>query len=489
MERIKLKRRAWLFGAGVAAFAFFAAALVPCRGEAFANSGPAKEYGVTSAGVIVRGEQSALAVEREKLIFDVQSFPEPYYYGEEPKEYAASFTAEYTFVNTSGNTVHTSMAFPVGSKPYYAVDCEEENFFDDTPTVTVDGSVIDCEVRYTYNPYSGFDANVAELYDGWYEDGFYSPDLPVTAYRAALDKDSYNRLASGEFSRVVAKGRVKCGAGARFMCPDYTSYSGDMRFYFDRNPDYIYSDTFYVLGDASQFNCEWRVEQNFVDITFADKKTDLKVEVTEAGVTTLKELILSKRAENCPVSEQDYFNAYAANFLAEGGVYANGGNYAGLVMPLNERSFCAWYTYETEVAPYGKIINAVTAQLYPTILFTYQPYKYEYVYYLSPAAKWKYFEELEIEINTPYCLSDAPAGFERTGKGYKARFDGLPDGELSFKLCAEERPLTRFLGFWIDKSKFKRVILTAHAVFFAAAVAVAATVTAVVLVKKYKNRT
>ncbi|MDE6373919.1 MAG: hypothetical protein K2L72_05400 [Clostridia bacterium] len=485
MDKVKIKRGAWLACACVAAVAFVAATVTPRRAAAFANSGPSKEFGVTASGIIVREEGSALAVERERLVFDLQDFPEPYY-GETPTEYEASVTAEYTFVNTSGNTVHTSMAFPICVKPYYAYGYEEENYYPDTPTITVDGSVIDCEVRHTYNAYKNFDESVADIYDGWYEDGFYSPDLPVTAFCVALDKESDYRLSTGEFSRVVAKGRVTCGAGARFMCPDFDSLNGDMRFYFSSNPNYSNIYTFYVLGDASQFSCEWRVEKNFTDITFADKKTDLKVEATEEGATTLKELILSKRGEKHTVSEQDYYNAFALNFLTDGGASAEAG-YAGFAFTLDERNFCTWYTYETEVAPYGKIVNSVTAPMYPTIMFTYRPYKYEYVYYLSPAAKWKYFEELEIEIKTPFFLSDAPAGFERTESGYRAVFDGLPQGELSFKLCAEERPLTKILGFWIDGAKFRRTLSVAFSVLGGVAAGAVAIVVTVILVKKYKK--
>ena len=60
---------------------------------------------------------------------------------------------------------------------------------------------------------------------------------------------------------------------------------------------------------------------------------------------------------------------------------------------------------------------------------------------LSPAKTWKSFGNLEIEINTPYYISDCSIdGFTKTENGYTAKYEGLPDGELTFNLSTSENP-------------------------------------------------
>ena len=100
-----------------------------------------------------------------------------------------------------------------------------------------------------------------------------------------------------------------------------------------------------------------------------------------------------------------------------------------------------WYEYEITLEPGQRIVNSVTAPIYPSIDLDYDPDIYGYTYLLSPAKTWKSFGKLDIVVNTPYYITESSLdGFEKTETGYKANFDGLPNGELNFVLSTAENP-------------------------------------------------
>ena len=101
-----------------------------------------------------------------------------------------------------------------------------------------------------------------------------------------------------------------------------------------------------------------------------------------------------------------------------------------------------WYQYDVNIQAGSSAVNRVTAPIYPTINFAYEPNKFEYTYLWSPAKKWAGFENLDVEINASVdCyLLDGNSSFEQTENGYKAHFDSLPSGELHFVLCPSDNP-------------------------------------------------
>ena len=104
-----------------------------------------------------------------------------------------------------------------------------------------------------------------------------------------------------------------------------------------------------------------------------------------------------------------------------------------------------WYEYQITVEPGERMINSVTAPIYPDIRGDFEPPVYEYTYLLSPAKSWKEFGNLDIYVNTPYyMLESGPEGFEYENPGYKLHLTELPDGELHFKLSADENPKIPF---------------------------------------------
>ena len=63
-----------------------------------------------------------------------------------------------------------------------------------------------------------------------------------------------------------------------------------------------------------------------------------------------------------------------------------------------------WYEYEISVGPGERIVNTVTAPIYPDIDSRYEPLVFEYTYLLSPAQTWAAFGNLDIVVNTPYYM-------------------------------------------------------------------------------------
>lgn len=402
-------------------------AALPCAvSPVLANSGPRVEHGETATGAIVRNENSVLAVESEKLTFNIVDFP-PYY---EDEEYNSTVTAEYKFVNTSPNTVHTSMAFPMmaGDRDGYG-DLEFQ------PEISVDGQPVECVTRYTLNKYTTFDDSVKFISDEWYSDDFYNADLPVTKYTVWVNKpDGYNHVRiSAEVECDKSKARYIGSDSNLTYYFDFDGGNGGSSYAADKQKQVL---VYYVLGDTSAMNCDWTIEAaNERNGRLSSYKTvDIPLYITVSSADTLKDLILSEREDDSPVSEIDYYN----------GVVRELHNFkrAGYLSDLRFKTYdaLAWYTYDVEVEPNGSIINKITAPIFPTTYYTYDPYVYEYEYYLSPAAKWASFGKLEVQVNSEYYMVNPPKGFNKCEGGYKAEFSSLPEGELTFKMSTVEKP-------------------------------------------------
>lgn len=407
-----------------AVVALFAA--VPCAvSPAFANSGPMYEEGVTASGAIVRGEKSALAVESEKLTFNISDFPD----AEFPQNYRSTVTAEYKFVNTTENTVKTSMAFPLGNLPPYFEHSWSNLSL--APTVTVNGSEVEAQVRYPYGSYESFSESVKNISDEWYSDGFYRPDLPVTEFAVSMDVQDYGY--------AYAVGEFKCDASKTRLIGDSLNID-KIRNVLRVGYEPAGSEYFYVLGDASVFECVWHAE---VLSNGKYKSVDLPLTVNRLGETTLKEFVLSRRNDDSVVGELDFYNGAVRNFNT-------GSEFASYKKNYYDSEFLTWYTYDVEVAPNGRVTNSVTAPIFPKIDYRYTPAAYAYNYYLSPAAEWQSFGKLEVAVNTEYNLTSQSysLNFNKVDGGYTAELDSLPSEELSFSLCSEANP-----SFWVSSHK------------------------------------
>ncbi|MDE6691453.1 MAG: hypothetical protein K2K04_05720, partial [Clostridia bacterium] len=393
-------------------------AALPCAiSPVFANSGHRYEYGVSGAGVLTPNENSVLAVESEKLTFNIPDFPR---YGNSLSNYKSTVTAEYEFVNTGDSAVVTSMAFPIGVNPNYYGDLRE-------PEIKVDGAAVEVQTRHTMGSYRYFADSVKYIYDDYYSDDFYTPDMEVTHYELTVEVPS-----SGYF----LKGNVECGDGARFIT--WLGTEDEIDKYLDKGTNVL---DFYVVGDTENFNCVWEFKKwqkhmfSGGEYVQTDRTFPIR-EVVES--TTLKELILSYRSKDSVVSEMDWYNAFVSG-------YGNRKYISECDLATHtDYYFLAWYTYDVQVEPNGRFTNTVTVPLLPSVNDDFRPAVYNYEYYLSPAQSWQSFGTLEIEINTDYYLTAHSVPFKEKKGGYSVRLEKLPEGELEFALCSEAVP--RYAG-------------------------------------------
>lgn len=410
-------------------------AAIPCAvSPVFANSGMRYEHGVSSMGIVTPNEQSVLAVESEKLTFNIADFPD---YGN-LSGYKSTVTAEYKFVNTSDSTVTTSMAFPIGCNSDRYSDARE-------PEIKVNGENAEVRTRHTFGYYENYGESVKYILDDYYSDGFYTPDKKVTHYKINVD--------TGSSDGYRLEGSVKCGDGARFVT--WLGTEDSISKYLDSGENTL---NVYVIGDPADFSCTWKFTK-FRKRLFSGGEyvsTDRTFPINETvEETNLKDFVLSYRANDSVISDMDWYNAYVSSFGKSN--YISESHLA----TRNDYNFLTWYTYEVQVEPNGTFTNTVTAPLLPSRNYAYSPAVYDYEYYLSPAASWKSFGKLEIEVNTDYFMTGQSLTFTGKEGGYVASSDGLPEGELIFSLCTVENPKYERNGIGITFAVLLIIILAA----------------------------
>lgn len=425
----KLAYKLFVIAAGaVLAAGSFAGAYVP----ASANSAQKKWSGSYSSGAIVTDENCPVVVENELLTFDINEFPS-HYYDENAQEflgYGACVSAKYSFYNPADYTVNMSLAFPFGELPSYAY------FYDEQPgdtakyTITADGEEVERTTRHTFYRGRGFvnETEMGKLRDGYREDSFFSPDMPVVKYTLKFENIVYGNKESDAYFRLS----ISFAEGARIMGSlhgyEDVMHSSTTLTGWAKNGD---EHEFYVLGSTEQpvFDC------TFYTNGYADKKTEGLVRVTSVENTNFKNLALLKRAENSSVSETDWYNAVVDYLSESSSIYY----YYGYIDV--SRNLMRWYEYSLTLGPKGRVVNEVSAPVYPDINGYFSPNVYNYEYYLSPAQSWAEFGKFELVINTPYyIIGSTPNGFEKTEYGYYYSAETLPEGELEFSLCASENP-------------------------------------------------
>ncbi len=414
-----------------------AAVFVPCH----ANSAQTWFFGVDATGAIMSGD-SPIVVEHERLTFDISEFPTVYGSNDNKEPYSASVSAEYTFYNPSDYTVTARLLFPFGNRPGYSYAYDEA---DDTERfdVTVNGEPIEKTVRYTLSdPHAQFelDRDLALLSDGYVSDGFYRPDLTVQMYVCTVEE---RPSGDNDYHAISAAFDIPKGLGnSRIYFPEQNGLhiqdDGDARLScFLRNKRQI---ILYVIGDPPDFLIDWRL---YRDGGVRDgEELGGDISVVSSTRMTLEEFALSSLPQGSSFSEMDWYNAVVAE-LRESGEHAGEYPYVMSERLENnfERNLMRWYEYKITLAPGERIVNTVTAPMYPAIDMGYEPDIYEYTYLLSPAKTWSSFGTLEIVINTPYYITESSiGGFSKVDGGYALTLDGLPDGELEFTLSESETP-------------------------------------------------
>lgn len=423
-----------------------------CAVPVFANSAQSYWEGVDQSGAIIVDGDSPIIVERELLTFDLQEFPKNYYEGvDDFLAYTGNVTAEYTFYNPSDMTVTAKLLFPFGCDPQYAdlYDYENGVRLDNADTgkydILIDGETIEKTIRHTLSSYYDqfeLDKDLGLLSDGFVEDGFYSPDLSVTKYVFKVSGVDTNTYRAADIGFDVPKGV----GDYRIYFPEqngaHMQDNGDWRIHtgVGKNDREF---NLYVIGTPLATIPEWKAYQ---DGGVEDKEVIAgTVERIGTESLTFGELVLSNWSEGTGVSQTDWYNAAVAELNASLG---NSPDYPIVDMYSHEQDYdgylMRWYEYEITLAPGERIVNTVTAPIYPSIDLRYEPDVFGYTYLLSPAKTWKSFGELEIVVNTPYYISNSSLeGFTKTETGYTLSLDGLPEGELTFNLATSENPVRK----------------------------------------------
>ena len=407
---------------------------------AFANSAQKWWSGADSYGTIITDTECPVIVENELLTFDIPDFPKHSYSNTEDfLAYKASVTAQYTFYNPANYTITAKLEFPFGSFPDYGGRTDDVNKYD----ITINGSAIPKTVRYTLlkKNYS-FDPaeDMSNIIDGYIEDKFYYPDLPVTKYvYEIIDYDKkYNN------ANVALDYSDEAGYNSKILFKEMSDYKPKLGLYRLRT-GLLYNKTLtvYVFGRQPDAPPEW----SFYSDSQCDYRINGSTELVSADKMTFMEFVMSEYPEDSYILESDWYNA-AVSELKFSGV----ASYSSIISKpriFNLKNFLLrWYEYEITLAPGERIVNTVTAPIYPDINESSRPSIYNYTYLLSPAKTWTEFGSLEIVINTPFYLIDNKE-FKKTDTGYQLSLNGLPDGELEFSLSPSKKPVSDNLGFWI----------------------------------------
>lgn len=476
MKRTRLIRITAMLFALVLLFGLTAA-------PAYANSAQSHWTGIDSTGTIVVDENCPIEVEKELLTFNVQEFPSNYYRSaEELESYTGRVTAEYTFYNPADYKVTATLVFPFGNLPSYAYfyDSEtgERDVFLDTELygVEVDGEPIDLQVRHTlshsYDQFS-LEKDMPLLADGHIVDAFYRPDLPVTVYKYTIsDVDEQYNAANAAFrwsgdstkTRILLTEQNGGQLGDDWMQVEMWVRNGE-------------STLIYVFGEVPESGIQWTFYENGA----CEKEIEGTMTLAGSEVITFEEYAMLNYPEDAGISEHDWYNAVVANlnYSSRGFSYGIIGEYVGDFSSTLMR----WYEYEITLEPGQRIVNTVTAPIYPSINTNYEPDVFGYTYLLSPAKTWNSFGELEIVVNTPYFISNSSIdGFAKTETGYSMKLDSLPDGELTFDLATSEKPVRKVSPY---QTVFTIVIIIICVVI---ALLVGGVVLTVVLIRKKKAK-
>ena len=273
---------------------------------------------------------------------------------------------------------------------------------------------------------------MANLHDGFMDDPFYSPDMPVTRYTympSDVDVETYNAAnAAFLLSADPAKTRVYMeGQNGGKLLKDAVQLEG----WVDLDQPFVVN----VIGEPLKRMPDWKFYEN------GACEDEIGGTMTLVGMETitLKEFLLQEYDPASGVLDYDWYNAMVTglNYFAweYGAVHSTeiGFDISDCLM--------RWYEYEISIGPRERIVNTVTAPIYPDIDSRYEPPIYEYTYLLSPAKTWAEFGTLDIVVNTPYYMTvSGPEGFQYNNPGYELHLTGLPEGELTFTLCAEKEP-------------------------------------------------
>ncbi|MBQ3008596.1 MAG: hypothetical protein IJD80_03300, partial [Oscillospiraceae bacterium] len=401
---------------------FVTAFMLLCPLTAFANSAPMAWDGITAYGIQVKEEKCPVVVEKEILTLEIDCLPDDWIDRNEVTDYTTRVTAQYTFYNPAGYDVNATLIFPFGSKADYTNASPLVYGYD----ILADGYPVGKQLRHTYSP-GEFDINTEtkKISDGYRKDSFFTPDKTVTKYVYRADGLKENQPADVGlvWNEDINERRLLFE-----YINSYRNLGDDVSAVYQvarKGRDVV----FYVIGKPLESEPDMKCyvetenggQENIEDAVLLAEKTEM----------TFEEFILNEWcADTRPgeINDVDWYNLYADSFerYNSNGVIDDMCRYDNL-----KEDILLWYCYDISVAAGERLVNTVTAPLYPSINLRMEPPVYEFEYLLSPAAQWAEFGDIEIYVNTPfYILESSVTGFEKTENGYVYKTDSLPEGEL-----------------------------------------------------------
>ncbi len=397
-----------------------------------ANSAITYIDGSDGTGVVVLTEDCPLVVEHEDLTFHIDDLPSEYYSSASFFDnYNANVTAEYTVFNPTDLNIHAVLAFPFGTYPHYIPADARQTFNREKYHVKINGETINSDVRVTFkDDWTKFslEHDIPLLQEGYMEDEFYDPELPVTEYNWVMETaDADPSYTASAVFHIGEKTRI-------FVEPEeIASYDREAGTYkVEIRAEDKKNVTLYVFGEDTG-EPEW----SFIKQEDAQTEPEAVMTLQSADEYTFLDYVLRDFHESPEVSVTDWYNAYVTMLKeSSGSSYILSEPYRSL-----ENFLMRWYVYEIELGPGERLINTVTAPMYPKIDTGYEPPVYTYTYLLSPASTWKEFSSLDIRIETPYeMLGSDRNNYVKEGNVYTQSFDHLPEKELEFELCTVTNP-------------------------------------------------
>lgn len=408
----------------------------------YANSAQTRWTGTDSTGAIVLDEDSPIIVEKELLTFDINEFPQSYYRDvNDFVAYSAKVIAEYTFYNPSDYTVTATLAFPFGGTADYADLYDHElnkrllNVDTEKYDVTVDGHAIDKQIRHTLMYYGAqfeLEKDLLKLHDGFMKDDFYSPELSVFKYTYSPRNVDLEKHPAASAAIKLTGDHPQTKVYMENQSGGRTLEDGVLlETWVERNDQF----SVYVIGKPLMNELEWTFYHNGA----CKEEIDGTMMQTAYEEMTFKDLALSYYQEDSGILDYDWYNAVVTSLKAN--EWSNGAIHTFDFNLDVSNTLMRWYQYEITLEPKQRLVNAVTAPMYPAINGDYEPAIFKYTYLLSPAKTWKEFGNLDIVINTPYYLIESSQDFQYNNPGYELHLTGLPEGELIFTLCSEPSPV------------------------------------------------
>lgn len=451
----------------VAAGLFAAGALMPAIStEAYANSAPPYWEGTDGSGIVVSGGQCPVEVEHERLTFRVPQLP-TFMEQDDLKNYRSEVTAKYTFYNPTDLDVKMKLLFPFGCAPSY-IYSDEEDFT--RYTITADGAPVEYTLRHTFcrtAAYGGssfdVDEEMGQLFDGFREDGFFAPNMPVREYRYTVNSTEerpdlkilfeFNPQKTKIIGSSVSYSNIENGRLALTLRHD-SVYGGSGG---------VYDFSFAAAGENP-------VIYSAEAVRGGEKLGGAEVSQGKRAETTFRNYILARRGADSAVSESDWYNA-ALDYMEyyRSSSRRRGEDFYALTPYLTPYDFTRWYEYELTVSAGGRAVNEVTAPLYPTIDGRGNS-DYRYTYYLSPARKWADFRGIDVAVETPYNLTDSSLDFTKGEGVYTFSRGSLPMGELTFTLYEGNRNSS--YGGGLSEELISALVIAGVIVVLCAAVAI-----------------